>query len=62
MLRSVADARHFDHSAFATHCTELRGFAAEDFPTVEQDREISSPSGPGQIQRSLDQLCLMSGN
>jgi hypothetical protein len=40
----------------------LRRFAAKNFQAVEQHREISSPLGLGQIQRSFDQLCLMSGN
>jgi hypothetical protein len=38
----------------------LRRVAAKISQTVENDREISSPSGPGQIQRSLYQLCLIS--
>jgi hypothetical protein len=59
-LQNIADARCFGHSAFAARYAELRRFAAKISQTVEQDREISSPSGPEQIQRSGDKVCLMS--
>jgi hypothetical protein len=45
-LRTVADARYFGYSAFSAHRAELRRFAAKIFQTVEDDREISSPSVP----------------
>jgi hypothetical protein len=59
-LHSIADAMCFGHSAFASRYVELRRFAAKNFQAVENDRETSSPSGPGQIQRSVDQVCLTS--
>ncbi len=39
-LRSVADARCFDHSAFARRYAGLRSFAAKNFQTAENDREL----------------------
>jgi hypothetical protein len=40
VLHIVADARHFDHSAFSERGAELRRFAAKNFQTVESDREL----------------------
>jgi hypothetical protein len=45
-LRIVADARCLGHFGFAPRYAELRSFAAKISQTVENDREISSPSDP----------------
>jgi len=58
-LRSIAEARCFRDSAFALRYADLRSFASKKSQTVENDRERIVPFTSGQIQRSLDQLCLM---
>jgi hypothetical protein len=47
VLRTVADARCFSHLGIAPCCAELRRFTRKSFHAVEQDRETSCPSGPG---------------
>jgi hypothetical protein len=41
-LHTVADARYLSHFGFTPRCTELRGFAAKNFRTVEETVKSSA--------------------